>query len=122
MSENIQNETNPEQEELEHEENSVLDGVETIKKSLIEGNQLLDELRAFKGSNVGLLFDNELNEEYQRLFNETLATEDSIVMKARIDRMKGLGFAMKIVDYLIVGLEDDLDNLRENLEYQEAGE
>lgn len=109
-------------EEVESEESVLLSGTDAIKKSLQSGHILLDELKAFSNTDIGMLFNDELNSEYQRVFREATTTDDANKAKASLDRMKGLGFAMGIIGNLIKNLEDDLENLRENLEYQQAVE
>lgn len=112
---------NQEQEAINEEICSVDNGIETIKKSLMDAHDILKELKEFKDTGVGSLIIDELNSEYQRLFKAATTTEDANIAKANLDQMKGVGFAMAIVGNLVRNLEDDIENLRSELEYQEAG-
>jgi len=108
--------------ELFRTDDEALMGKEELKKKILEGYQLLDELKGFKDSNIGLLFYEELNNEYQRVFGIAVNTDDANIAKASLDRMKGIAFTMNIIENLIKNLDDDIEHFKEELEYIKAGE
>lgn len=115
-------EFNPEQEETDEESGYLDDSKYVIQNEIVKGYALLDELRGFNKSGVGVLVNNELEDEYQRIFAEVLKSTDPIDTHTKVQQMKSIGFAMGIIKNQTILLEDDLKNLKKELDYQEAGE
>jgi len=93
-----------------------------LKVGLLEDYQTLENLKAFKDGEINNLISKELNNEYQRAFNLVVTLKDANEVKENVEYMKGIGFAMSIVKNLIINLEDDIENKKQNLEEQELGE
>jgi len=106
----------------ENENEKSINTTSDLKKNIMDLNIVLDSLKRFKSSDVGLLLNKDLEDEYQREFKDATTLKDANEVKAHIDRMKGIGFAMGVIGNLIIRVEDDLKNMRENLKYAEAGE
>lgn len=122
MIDEIAGEQHNQEQEVTDEEVSSIGDTNILRNNIREAHEILDELRAFSSSNTGLLLNNELNDEYQRLFKNATTTEDANVAKANLDQMKGIGFAMGVMGRVIANMEDDINHLVTELEYQEAGD
>jgi len=95
------------EEVMDNEDN----GVEILKRNLSETSMILEEAKRVRSSDVYLLMEDELNSMYQTAFTEAYSTDDAYKAKFALERMKGIGSTMKVLDNLIARLEDDANNI-----------
>jgi hypothetical protein len=93
-----------------------------LREQIAKTSELLNSLIEFNETKVGKAINEELTSEYQREFIEATTTKDAHEAKAHLDRMKGIGYAMGVVNSLIVRIDDDLENAKNEMMLEEAGE
>jgi len=101
-----QEEITPE-EVMDNEDSSIAD----LKRNLGETVRILEEAKQVRASDVYLLIEDDLNSLYQSAFTEAYTSDDAHKAKFALERMKGVGLAMKVLDNLIIKLEDDANNI-----------
>ena len=105
------NEENKKQEQgVEIDENISVE-IDNKRKYLRDTERVLEEAKILQTSDVYLLMQDDLNSMYQSSFSEAYSTNDAHKAKYALERMKGIGQSMKVLDNLILRLEDDADSI-----------
>jgi predicted transcriptional regulator len=85
--------------------------IDELKKAMRDSVRILEEAKIIQASDVNLLLQDDLNSMYQVAFQEAYSSDDIYKSKFAMERMKGIGQAMKALDNLIGRLEDDVTNI-----------
>jgi len=102
------------------EDNHVDSIINKHKCNMKESIRILEEAKIFQASDVNLILQNDLNSMYQVAFQEAYSTDDAYKSKYAMERMKGIGQAMKALDNLIGRLEDDVTNIGNEISKMET--
>lgn len=108
-------------EEVFDEEASNIELAE-LKREMIESVRILEEAKMFEKSDTYLLLQDDMNNLYQEAFTEAYSTKDAYQAKYALERMKGIGQAMKVLSNLIIRLEDDVNNIGKEITNMEEVE
>lgn len=103
-------------ENLENSTEEILDRKAQLVENLGETLRILEDTKNFKKSDVYLLMQSDMNELYQTAFAEAMNESDAHKSKFALERMKGIGLATKVIDNLIIRLEDDAKQIGNALE------
>ncbi len=106
------------EEVLDEEDNGI--ATAELKRAMRDSVRILEEAKMFQASDVNLLLQDDLNSMYQVAFQEAYSTDDAYKSKYAMERMKGIGQAMKALDNLIGRLEDDVDNIGNEISKMET--
>lgn len=84
---------------------------ETYEES--ELRRIYEEIEAFEASLLWSIINSEIDEKYNSLFNEAVATTDPIISKFKIEQMKGLSYTKSILTHIKTKIQEEIERSKQ---------